>query len=339
MNDTPDPAGTDQPEPTERGEYRAQDLMRIHPLVLRNRNKQVVYAISCPPGAVYGGLLSYSRWAVMPLPHRSQPTPPALIRDGFYDYAPLADAPSDTGAFEWHVHFADPILFVSYGSQLFAQDELQVAEHPALAALKERLDAEGRPGRTVRGDRPTPILVMGVERRVAIATDRNAEAGQPDGLYGAPFRDASEETVRRAVSVLDPPTITNLIALCAPWGGRGRYSAAEIEFVLETAFTGFRAAVLESRRVGGNGAQVAVHTGFWGCGVFGGDPILMSLLQLRAAALAGVDRIAFHVGDPDRRASVERAQAIDRDLADAAPAALIGRVEAMSFEWGVGDGN
>ena len=32
------------------------------------------------------------------------------------------------GGAEWHVNFADPRLFVSYGSGLFAQDEMQVAE-------------------------------------------------------------------------------------------------------------------------------------------------------------------------------------------------------------------
>lgn len=40
---------------------------------------------------------------------------------------------------EWWVNFADPILFVAYAGRLFAQDEIQVAEHPALGHLKEKL--------------------------------------------------------------------------------------------------------------------------------------------------------------------------------------------------------
>jgi hypothetical protein len=39
----------------------------------------------------------------------------------------------------WHVNFADPQLFVAYGSQLLAQDELQAAEHPLLGSIREAL--------------------------------------------------------------------------------------------------------------------------------------------------------------------------------------------------------
>ncbi len=42
---------------------------------------------------------------------------------------------------EWWVNFADPHLFVAYGSSLFAQDEIQVAEHPSLGHLREALYA------------------------------------------------------------------------------------------------------------------------------------------------------------------------------------------------------
>jgi hypothetical protein len=56
---------------------------------------------------------------------------------------------------------------------------------------------------------------------------------------------AKPDTVRRATTRIDPPTITHVIAMAAPSGGRGRYRVDEIEHVLVTAFTAFRAAVQE----------------------------------------------------------------------------------------------
>ena len=81
------------------------------------------------------------------------------------------------GAAEWHVNFADPALFVAYGSSLFAQDEMQVAEHPALGALAEALRAGARVALTEQGGKATPVLVAGVERRCRVATDRDVAAG------------------------------------------------------------------------------------------------------------------------------------------------------------------
>jgi hypothetical protein len=75
------------------------------------------------------------------------------VRDGYYDYRPIFD----TGVgVEWHVNFADPNLFYAYGSVFFAQDEIQVAEHPILGSLREAIVAEGRPATTMANGRPTP---------------------------------------------------------------------------------------------------------------------------------------------------------------------------------------
>ena len=67
---------------------------------------------------------------------------------------------------------------------------------------------------------------------------------------------------------------------------------------------------------------------------------MMTLVQLLAADMAGVDRLVFHVGDPSGRTSVERALALAPDLATATSAAeLIARIEALGLAWGVSDGN
>jgi len=162
-------------------------------------------------------------------------------------------------------------------------------------------------------------------------------------LYGNAFGRAGAETVARATTRIDPPTISNIIAMAAPVGGHGRYRADQIEYVLATAFTGFRAAVLESRRLLDDaGAQVAVHTGYWGCGAFGGNRVLMALLQVVAARLAGLDRLVFHTGAPGGDEPFAQALSLhDVELAGQTwqPGELIHRIESMGFAWGVSDGN
>ena len=105
----------------QRRAFSAQRLMDVYPPRWRHPNKQVVYEVSCPPGSVFSGEIDYSRWARMPLPERVDlDAALARMRDvaGFFDYAPT-DEPA--GAVEWHANFADPHLFVAYGSSLFAQ--------------------------------------------------------------------------------------------------------------------------------------------------------------------------------------------------------------------------
>ncbi|MCA9008157.1 MAG: hypothetical protein KDB01_00350 [Planctomycetaceae bacterium] len=63
----------------------------------------------------------------------------------------------------------------------------------------------------------------------------------------------------------------------APACGFGRYTRDQIEFVLSTALTGFRAAVLESRKQRGEDVKTAIHTGYWGCGAYGGNRVLIRM--------------------------------------------------------------
>jgi hypothetical protein len=150
--------------------------------------------------------------------------------------------------------------------------------------------------------------------------------------------------VTQAVQPIVPPTITNLIAMEAPSYGRGLYTPAQIEDVLSNATTGFLAARLETEAAGAT--QAVVHTGFWGCGAFGGDRTLMALLQLVAARLAGLSRLVFHTADPAGTAIFRRALALHDSVGDyaaAGDAAAIGRLVddlvAHGFRWGESDGN
>jgi Poly (ADP-ribose) glycohydrolase (PARG), Macro domain fold len=330
------------PEPLERLDYDVEDLMTLHPPLWRHPNKAAVFDVACPSGTVHRGRIGYTRWKALPLPDTIDPSvaPTDVVeRPGFYDYVPVLEPGA---GMEWHVNFADPHLFVAYGSSLFAQDELQVAEHPALGALKEALAADRHPAMTVDTGSPTPVLVTAVPRRCAISTSPDPGAGRPAGLYGAAFSRATPRMVREACAPIEPPTLTNVLAMAAPRGGRGAYRRDEIVAVLTTAFTGFRAAVAESSRAMGPGIAVAVHSGFWGCGAFGGNRTLMTLLQWVAADMAGIDLLVLHTADPAGRAAYAAAVAHRDGLATAEPSdtdGLIDRVQAMGFEWGVADGN
>lgn len=331
------------PEPMERLVFDTQRLMVEHPPVWRHRNKQAVYEIACPSGCVHRGRIQYSRWPAMGPPERVDIQAASSLvesRQDVYDYAPAINA---VGAVEWHVNFADPHLFAAYGSSLLAQDERQVAEHPALGAVREALAAGGHTAKTVENGRPTPVLVMDVERRCRIATDRNADEGRPGGLYGNAFARAAAAAVQRATSRIDPPTRSNVIAMAAPPGGRGQYDQETIEHILVTAFSGFQAAALEAARVRRSPTPVAVHTGFWGCGAFGGNRVLMATLQLLAAQMAALDRLVFHTFDRSGTTSLAEARkVVDEKLGGLSPMEMreaIERVFAMGYEWGVSDGN
>ena len=120
----------------------------------------------------------------------------------------------------------------------------------------------------------------------------------------------------------------------------------EIVYILATAYAGFRAAVLESGRIASSGAPVVVHTGFWGCGAFGGNRVVMTTLQAIAGQMAGVDRIILHTSAgafAGADAIVESRRTIEKDLAIDSPAvelrSLIQRISALGLSWAAGDGN
>lgn len=325
--------------PIYRCEYEAQQIVTSYPAQLHDRNKDIVFEMSMPRGAAHLGAISVARWKQLPLPktfERSNVLPLFELRNEYFTYDP---APA--GCVEWHLNFAHYDLFVVYGSQLFAQDEMQVAEHPALASLRHALIDSGYAPLTVENGVATPILIMGVERRCEVATDPNPNAGRPVGLYGNHFARASEDAIRRATRVFDPPTISNILAMEAPAYGAGQYEREQIEFVLSTAYTGFRAAVMESRRAVSPDVRTVIHTGYWGCGAYGGNRELMPLLQMIAACCAEVDTLVFHTGgdgDGFAQSTKRFAEFVPVDVT-LQMAELLTRIERIGYTWGVSDGN
>jgi len=320
-------------QPIERYIFESDQLVAEHPPVLQHRNKRAVYEVACPSDAKHLGQINYTRWAFLDLPESFNPQKAVAhlqSREHIYDYAPVFDSPN---ALDWHVNFADPELFAFYGSGLFAQDEMQVAEHPILGSLREALTARRIYGRTDLA----PILISGVERRCRVAIESNISAGRPLGLYGNNFSAATKDAISQSTVPIDPPTITNLIAIAAPRGSDGLpYTIEEIQQVLVTAYSGFRSAVSQCPD-----GSTAIHTGFWGCGAFGGNRTLMAMCQIIASEMAGVTRLVFYTvngqGTTELENAVVRINSLSESILDTN--ALLMSIRDMGFKWGSGDGN
>jgi hypothetical protein len=311
-------------------ECPANDLLRDHPPVLHHPNKRIVFDLALAGRhdgivavrRVDGGVLP-EHWFPWDVPTRH------TTQRGYFPY----DADG-----HWWLNFADTELFGFYGSHLLAQDEIQVAEHPLLACVREAMTArtDGLAAKTTHGGFATPVLVEGVQRRVSIDT------GTPNRptIYGSRFAAAVPKVVRASCMVLSSPTVSNILAMEAPRpGSSGRYRSTHIHEALSTAFAGFHAACLSSWSQGN--ANVVIHTGWWGCGAFGGNRQLMYSIQRIAADLAGVSELVFHCGDGDL--SEVEGYAASLSAMGLVPGVSIGKVvsrlAAQGFQWGVSDGN
>ncbi len=319
--------------PIRRAEFDAAKLVAEHPPKWRSRNKRALYALLAQPDSAIAGAIRYTRWREEPLPDRASGGSVFTIRPGVFMY----NEPDGT-EIHWYMNFADPRLFVAYSSDLLAQDELQVMEHPVLGSLSEALNGPEHYLETVTLDgRPTPITIAGVQRRLAIDTLPNPGGGRPGGLYGNAFARASAAAVVDATTVLSLPTVSNILAIAAPSYGVGRYTGEQIDYILAAAYTGYRAAREESADAS---ARTVIHTGWWGCGAFGGNRTLMTMLQALAADLAGVD-IIFHAFDGAGVAMAHDAYEQYQAYSQGAPSttAMITCIRQQGFEWGVSDGN
>src|SRR4029079_18901111 len=122
------------------------------------------------------------------------------------------------------------------------------------------------------------------------------------------------------------------LAMEAPKHGRDRYTLATLRNVIETAVTGFVAARLETP-----GGEPTIHTGYWGCGVYGGNRTLMTQLQVVAARIAGIPRVVFHAGQAPEvaRAALAALAGFDSWTAvEGTEAKLLAQLEAQGLRWG-----
>lgn len=299
-------------------------------------NKALAYSIASATNAKLAGELTYTRWQAQPLPAAvPERQPQVTARPDFFTYDP-----PEAGTVEWHMNFANRDLFAFYAGALLAQDELQVLEHPVLASLRRALLHDKLSTLVEQDQNPTPILIQGVPRQIKIATDPNATQGRPRGLYGNAFAYGSADAIRKAIAPIDPPTLSNILAIEAPPGGHGNYTAAQIRAILITGTSGFMAASAASCTPENLRPHVIIHTGFWGCGAYGGNRKLMTILQLAAARVAEVD-LVYHTADKAGLGDFKDASGLLRTLLAQSTdtETLIARLVAQEFPWGQSDGN
>jgi Poly (ADP-ribose) glycohydrolase (PARG), Macro domain fold len=310
-------------------------LWRDHPPRLHHPKKRAIFELAGGSERTPRSTIAVTRWAapdVWPGLAPSSSVPAARSAGGPFDYrdpGPGVDA--------WHVNFADPELFAFYGGPAFAQDEIQVAEHPVLASVREALKEDPKlPPRTREAGRPTPVLVRGAERWCAI--DTQPELARPHGIYGQRLARASEDALKQAVTRVGHAPTSNIIAMAAPQG-HGGYAREEIADVLATAATAFAAARAESARYA-PAARVRIATGHWGTGAFGGNRVLMAAAQLVAARIAEVEELEYHSLDDDGLLAFEKGRRIaERFPGGASFDAIVDTLDAMGFVWGRSDGN
>lgn len=322
----------------ERLSFDAAQLICEYPPRWSDPNKQLVFDIADGSGYPNEGTVEYARWVGDAPSGRISDGLDFTVHSGIFDYADS----QDPGGVNWYMNFADPRLFVAYGSPLMAQDELQVAEHPILGSLREALvAANANPVTMDEQDQPTPVTITGVQRRCVIDTAPNQVAGRHGGLYGNAFGMASPEAVQSATEPLNPATISHILAMAAPACGHGSYTREQVDYILRAACAGYGAARRESERLLAGSPRAVIHTGFWGCGAFGGNRSLMTMLQSLAADLVGVD-MQFWAFDEVGMAVAENARRDYKVLRDKASASVEDMTEYLveqEFQWGESDGN
>ena len=274
------------------------------------------------------GDIALKVWSEMGLPERVPHECGFEVKGEFFDYS------SDEEHFDWYLNFADPDLFGFYNSSLMAQDELQVFEFPILAHLREKLLSLGfYPETTDDNNRPTPVTVKGAYRICTVDT-------QPDeqgfSIYGNAFSHAPKEIIRERIARIVPPTKSNILAIASLPGRKGFYTESQIEDILIIAFSGFSAAWQEN----GEPLKVRINSGFWGCGAYGGNRTIMTIIQLVAASLASVE-LRYWAGDFLGAEMSKKAYEIYRDIYKKTDNTqdIINILAAMKFDWGVSDGN
>ena len=316
--------------------FDANELLKTHPPRVTDVNKSIVFRLGLENHHSKEPKLHYSCWSQVKLPT----TVSRLYLDLIHHNEYFSYPESTPECIEWHLNFAHEDLFAFYGGPLFAQDEMQVAEHPLLGCLREALIEEDIYRTTIKNGSATPILVSGVERKCRVDVSRDIAAGRPRGLYGNEFQYASESAILEATTLIEPPTRSNIIAMESPQPDFGFYTRDQIEFILASAITGFSAAVSQSKKIKSD-ASVSIHTGYWGCGAYGGNRELMPLLQIIAAHCAEVDTLHFHSGG-DNSGYFQALNTLDLilpDLESISIEQLINIIFMMRYEWGVSDGN
>lgn len=254
----------------------------------------------------------------------------SLIRnESFYDYS-MVNKDEDT----WFVNFADPILFICYDGDLFAQDEIQTLEMPLLASCRLFLDnrqIEGLITKTNYEGEPTPYLFKNVPYWISVNTRPVLRDGQIKNIYGNNFIKASEEEIEAGIKTFEGDVRCNILAMSAPEENHGYYTKKTIQMLLKTLLCSFFAIREQSLK------RVVVHSGNWGCGAFGGNKELMYLSQIYCASVCGINELILHSADEKvlEMARIEYNMIPD----NTSFSNIVDHIYKKHYKWGKSDGN
>ena len=191
----------------------------------------------------------------------------------------------------WTANFADKDLFGYAHTNLLAQDELQVLEHPGMYHLINALSSDSK---SLNND--DIALVKGVKRK-----------GELKNIYGNQFQAASEKVIDENLTKIENPHESNIFAIVAPKAKASDqnkpYTKSDLEKLFYRALNAFEAIKKQAK-----GKEVTIHTGNWGAGAFGGSVKVAALCQMVAAKKANVDNFIFY--PMDKKQDFEEAEKI-----------------------------
>ncbi len=179
------------------------------------------------------------------------------------------------------------------------------------------------------------VLISNTERVYEIDTNK---------IYGNAFAKASERQLVQACRYLPKAQTVNLIAIEAPSHGRGTYTREQIDYILVTCYSGFKAAQMLAKKTHALNTRNApsrnqrfrtiIHTGWWGCGAYGNNRQMMILTQILAAYWAQIDELVFHTQTNDYQIDIEASQAIAMKLLQEKQIeAVIDQITRLNLQW------
>jgi hypothetical protein len=116
--------------------YKSDELFSKYPPKLFSAKKKLLLQFSNAKEIPHSSNVFFSKFQEISLPKELKSETKLIMKEDTFDYKNVEES-----SLEWHVNFADMNLFGFYGGSLFAQDEIQVAEHPILASLRQELEA------------------------------------------------------------------------------------------------------------------------------------------------------------------------------------------------------
>lgn len=169
-------------------------------------------------------------------------------------------------------------------------------------------------------------------------------------ILGNNFSLSPRSTVLKSYDYLKTPQIINIIAIEAPKYGQGKYTEKQIQYILHECFTAYSAAktlanITYSLNRGSSGTptKTYIHTGWFGCGAYGGNRTIMIVLQILAAKMAGIDKLIFHTVTLDYQDDIKAAENCLNNLFEVNQSSLslddvVEKVFNEKFQWGQSNG-